>query len=190
MGVQLRLYSCDCTGRTLLVGRVRAKSPCEHHSLRIRHKSTCNMYITQRKLASLACLLLLCFSTLFTTALAQDAPAEAVETSDATAEGPSGEAVTEREAELLERLPDMTLKEEGILANNTVLRVMCYTAVAAMAFLVPVLIVHLIGKFFYSKVASTKGVPAGLQKTHELEKKLNAAASENEQLKSLLPNAV
>jgi len=165
------------------------------------------MYITQRKLASLACLLLLCFSTLFTTALAQDAPAEApaeaeavsgeesataeaVETSDATAEGPSGEAVTEREAELLERLPDMTLKEEGILANNTVLRVMCYTAVAAMAFLVPVLIVHLIGKFFYSKVASTKGVPAGLQKTHELEKKLNAAASENEQLKSLLPNAV
>eukprot|EP00240_Pyramimonas_obovata_P006811 CAMPEP_0118922894 /NCGR_PEP_ID=MMETSP1169-20130426/1644_1 /TAXON_ID=36882 /ORGANISM="Pyramimonas obovata, Strain CCMP722" /LENGTH=182 /DNA_ID=CAMNT_0006863823 /DNA_START=341 /DNA_END=889 /DNA_ORIENTATION=- len=182
------------------------------------------MHSTSRKVLSLACVLLLCFSTFFTSALAQDAPeaataegdavSEKVVTADATEEGAlegdkeasadleekvedqtGGEVVTEREAELLERLPDMTLDKEGMLSNNAFLRVMVYTAVAAMAFLVPVLIVHLIGKFFYNKVAAARagvpgGVPSGLIKAAELERKLNAASTENEQLKSLLPTSV
>eukprot|EP00959_Pyramimonas_sp_CCMP1952_P358868 7514379-Pyramimonas_sp.AAC.2 len=167
---------------------------------------------TDRKLLSMACVLLLCFSTFFTSAVAQAVAADAPAVAPAVAaESPTdelapamkvaspelqekveaqtgGEVVTEREAELLERLPDMTIDEEGMLANSRLLRVIVYTAVAGMAFFVPVFIVHLIGKFFYTKVSAKAGggVPPGLKKGVELEKKLKSATSENEQLKQLL----
>ena len=86
----------------------------------------------------------------------------------------------------------MTLEEEGLLANSRLLRAVFYSSVAAMAFLVPVLLVKLVGRFFFDKVAKKKETelkPASMlgSKATAFEEKLDKARAENELLKGIFP---
>mmetsp|Transcript_33326 Transcript_33326/g.55915 ORF Transcript_33326/g.55915 Transcript_33326/m.55915 type:complete len:187 (+) Transcript_33326:240-800(+) len=185
------------------------------------------MRSTRQRAASVACLLLLSFST-FSFTVAQDAasvddvvqgvvegavdgavtaadmatadqieplaagPAASPEEQQKLASQTGGEIISKTEAELMERLPGVTLEEEGLLANSRLLRVVFYSSVAAMAFLVPVLLVKLVGRFFFDKVTKNKETelkPVSTlgNKATAFEEKLDKARAENELLKGLLP---